>query len=167
MISKRLFSPVNPGKTHRMWNAKTTSTSPIKIDKTIKDFLPLWETDPSAFFHRPQTQPNIENNPPAQIYLHLSQLQQTRTVDLVRWRLSLLVFYQLREDFNKKHVHAGVQDQFVKIIHQSGLTQETDDEIKQNCTTWAGFGGRYQVLVKELGGRGVLLLLPDDISGSM
>ena len=151
-----------------MWNAKTASKTPIKIDDTIKTLLPSWESNPSSFFHYSSIEAHFKHELlPARMYLYLRHLRQNQAADTVRWRLFLLAFYQLKEDFNRKRLRSGAQADFIGIIRESGLVKETDDEIGQNCTAWANAGGRYNVLAEELGGRGALLLLPDNIPRNM
>ncbi|KAF7863806.1 hypothetical protein EAF04_006771 [Stromatinia cepivora] len=154
--------------THRMWNKKTISKEPIKINKDVKAILPLWRSQPSAFLDQLSVDPLGSPRLPSQLYLNLHRLQQTRSIESVRWRFLLVAFYELREDVNKTYFHSKnyvrseVQDEFISIICQSDMIKDTYENIKKNYVAWAKGGERYHVLIEELGGRGTLLLLPDD-----
>jgi hypothetical protein len=78
-----------------------------------------------------------------------------------------LAFYQLKKDLGRKIFRSTTGDDFVNIIVRSGLVNDTVDDVKQNCAAWANAGGRYGVIAEELGGKGILTLLPEEIPRKM
>jgi hypothetical protein len=151
-----------------MWNAKTESDERIIINESIKPLLPSWLENPSTFLHYSPKNTQFNGDLPARFYLTLKRLNESRVVDLVRWRFYLLGFYELKKTFGRQQLRANSGDEFANLIIESELEiDNTQDDVKQNCASWANAGGRYGKIAEELGGKGILILLPEDIHRNM
>ena len=82
-------------------------------------------------------------------------------MDRIRWRFILLTLYRLKKSVTSSFGYG--QELFVNIILHSGLVSDDRNTVANRLNQWANAGGRYHVLVTELG-IGCLILLPDDIT---
>ena len=78
-----------------------------------------------------------------------------------------MAFNELKTKLGRKTLRSRSEDEFINIIIRSGMIDETLDKIKSNCVAWANAGGRYRKIAHDLGGKGVLMLLPEDIPRNM
>ncbi|MCJ1437620.1 hypothetical protein MMC27_007007 [Xylographa pallens] len=138
---------------HRVWRSEKSEAF-ITINTSVENLMPLWNVQPSTFFLFNTSQHHHLSF--AEIYKSLNSFDLRQTVDCVRRRFFLLALYQLRQDVQKSG-HDFRE-------HLSVLGSDIGDETHKNCQTWAVYGGRYSVLTEKLGGKGILFLLPDDIS---
>jgi hypothetical protein len=146
-----------------MWNAKTESEEHITVNKSVKPLLKTWEANPTTFLQYAPANIQLSRELPAAFYFILKDLDQSRAVDAIKWRFYLVGFCQLKQDFGKSVLRSGSGDAFFDFVIGSNLIDDPSDIVKKNCTAWANAGGRYEKIARELGGKGILILLPEDI----
>lgn len=150
-----------------MWNTKTESKDHIAIDQSVEPLLETWEAAPTTFLQAPPAKAQLSGELPAAFYSILRDLNQSRAVDAIRWRFYLVGFYKLKQELGKSLLRSEARDAFFDRIVSSNMIDDPPDTVKKNCTTWANAGGRYEKIASELGGMGVLILLPEDIPRNM
>lgn len=146
-----------------MWNAKTLSNDPIIINQSIKPLLKTWEQNPYTFLQYAPANVLLESDFPGRLYHTLRTLNQSQAVDPIRWRFYLLALYHSKQNLAKRVLRASSEDEFINMVVDSDLVDEPRENVKQNCTAWANAGRRYEMIATELGGKGILILLPEDI----
>lgn len=152
---------------HRMWNSKTESEDQITIHWSIKPLLPTWETTPITFLQAAPADFQLSRELPAALYIFLRDLDQSRAVDTIKWRFHLVGFHQLKQDLGKSALRSRSGDEFCNLVVGSDLIHDPLETVRKNCITWANAGGRYEKVARELGGKGILMLLPEDIPRNM
>jgi hypothetical protein len=153
---------------NRLHGKKSRSTKPpskkkVTINKDVEPLLKSWGENPSTFT-LPATTLQIGLDHPAQLYVSLTELDRNRAVDAVRWRLYLLAFCELKDKLERVTVRGKTARVFENIIFNSNLVADSFDEVVQKCSLWANLGRRYQKIALGLGGRGSLIVFPDDIA---
>ncbi|KAL2801968.1 hypothetical protein BJX63DRAFT_441608 [Aspergillus granulosus] len=103
-----------------------------------------------------------QNNPLAHYYELVVQFENRLDLDRVRLRLLYVAFYRLKQD-----QHPGSQYEYydptpiAQAIFETGSIKDPLETILVKVRTWIGYGERYSLLATDLGGLGVLYILPD------
>ncbi|GFG19062.1 hypothetical protein IFM5058_09662 [Aspergillus udagawae] len=99
----------------------------------------------------------------AHCYASTVYYERQRDLGKIRLRLLYVVFYRL-----KQATEPGSQCNFysapnfiAQVIQNTGSTEDSTDTIRKNIRTWVGYGERYELLANDLGGLGVLYILPN------
>lgn len=80
-------------------------------------------------------------------------------------RFYLMALYSVAEVV-KMHRVRRVDEEIVKGIVDSGVILEDSKRITENWRQWVYWGHKYHNLTVDLGGKGILFLIPDDCFSS-
>lgn len=118
-----------------------------------------------SLFHVPNS---LQVCPLADFYKLLVLCENQQQLGKIRLRICYVAFFRL-----KNAVQPGTQYQYddasmfiAHLIRDSGCGDALSD-IERRVRRWVGLGERYSLLANDLGGLGVLYLLPEDGGESM
>ncbi|OQE09333.1 hypothetical protein PENFLA_c107G02405 [Penicillium flavigenum] len=113
-----------------------------------------------SLFHVPNS---LQACPLADFYKLLVLCENQQQLGKIRLRICYVAFFRL-----KNAVQPGTQYQYddasmfiAHLIRDSGCGDALSD-IERRVRRWVGLGERYSLLANDLGGLGVLYLLPED-----
>lgn len=66
----------------------------------------------------------------------------------------------------KQHRTRRVDDEIIKGIVESGATSENAEHVADSWRRWTYWGHKYHNLSRDLGGKGVIFLISDDVFSS-
>lgn len=66
-----------------------------------------------------------------------------------------------------QYQYFGTAESIAKSIQGEMLKKEPLEEISDRVRKWVGYGERYELLAKDLGGLGILYILPNYSSESL
>ncbi|KAG0156250.1 hypothetical protein PDIDSM_3427 [Penicillium digitatum] len=106
---------------------------------------------------------SLQACPLTDFYNLLVSCESQQQLGKIRLRICYVVFFRL-----KNSVQPGTQYQYddasmfiARLIGDSGCRDSISD-IERRVRLWVGLGERYSLLANDLGGLGVLYLLPED-----
>ncbi|KAJ5887373.1 hypothetical protein N7495_007414 [Penicillium taxi] len=104
-----------------------------------------------------------QNCPLSDFYQLLVLCENEQRLGRIRLRICYVVFYRL-----KNAIKPGTQYQYDEIsisiahlIRESGCKDQIHD-IERRVRLWVGLGERYSLIANDLGGLGILYILPED-----
>lgn len=100
-------------------------------------------------------------------YMFVNDIEKNKEFSTIRLRFFYVLFFRLKQSIQPKRLCADVINLLVRIIYHSGLVKDSKDVVEKKLVTWTDRGERYELLAKDLGGLGSLLVLPDDIPESV
>lgn len=103
----------------------------------------------------------------AECYMLMDKMKKENDIGPIRLRFHYLLFYRLKERIQPKGIWKDAISFMVDVIRVTGLVKDTEEEIRRRLMFWSDRGKRYDLLAKDLGGLGSLLVLPDDIPESV
>jgi hypothetical protein len=148
--------------------ARTRLAPNIKLSPQVEPIFNEWKVDYLQFYAQIEGAGfEPEQSPLAGAYSFLCRVETRYTMDRIRKRLLYVVFSRLKMAFHRTQLRGNILTQFARLIRQSGLIDESLEDIEERVGTWACRGDRYQLLSDDLGGLGALILLPQDIGDSV
>ncbi|KAJ5852779.1 uncharacterized protein N7529_012164 [Penicillium soppii] len=146
-------------------------TTPICLPEELRPFLLAWKDHPEGFdsplipFQGGGNQNgDVASNPVASKYLFLCTMERDSIVDRVRRRLCYIFFYMVKD-----HVqgHGPLTNDTILslslLIQSTRRVQPDEAMIHRKLRMWIDAGERLWLLSKDLGGFGIVFLLPEDI----
>ena len=145
-------------------------TTPISLPEELRPFLLAWKDRPEDFespllpFQESDYQNGDVGNPVARKYLFLCTMERDSIVDRVRRRLCYIFFYLVKD-----HVqgHGPLTQETIlslsRLIKSTRAIQSDEAMIQRKLGSWIDAGERLWLISKELGGFGIVFLLPEDI----
>ncbi|RAL03194.1 uncharacterized protein BO80DRAFT_470879 [Aspergillus ibericus CBS 121593] len=104
--------------------------------------------------------------PLAGCYMIVVDTEKKKDLNIIRLRLLYVLFHRLNLETQRRFGQA-VSDRLAQIIHASGLVTDTLETVEGRLGSWIDRGARYELLANDLGGLGVLFVLPDDVPESV
>lgn len=130
-----------------------------KLHPDIRRALYNGHKNPSLLFQAGSK--NLCQESSAADYLdYLYELDQSRQVNALRWRLSLIPLLEIFNKFDLPHANTETYNHLFTLISESSLSLKHKDEIRVCLPSWVAKSKRYNTLVKELG-PGSVCVLPD------
>jgi hypothetical protein len=146
-------------------------TTPISLPEELRPFLLVWKDRPEDFdspllpFQGNEDQiGDVIGNPVASKYLFLCTMERDSIVDRVRRRLCYIFFYLVKD-----HVqgHGPLTQETIlslsRLIKSTRGIQSDEALIQRKLGSWIDAGERLWLISKDLGGFGIVFLLPEDI----
>ncbi|EZF75414.1 hypothetical protein H105_03001 [Trichophyton soudanense CBS 452.61] len=143
---------------HRAFQTLWAAPAP-KLHPAVGRALYNGHNDPSSLF-RGVSKNLCRESSPADYLNYLYELDQSRQVNGVRWRLSLIPILELFNKFGNPHANTETYDHLFRLISESSLRFQHRDKIRKCLPGWVSKSKRYNTLVEELG-IGSLCVLPD------
>lgn len=100
-------------------------------------------------------------------YMFVTNIEKNKEFSTIRLRIFYVLFFRLKQSIQPKRLCADVITLLGRIIYHSGLVKDSKEVVERKLVTWTDRGERYELLAKDLGGLGSLLVLPDDIPESV
>lgn len=101
-------------------------------------------------------------------YMLVDNVEKNTIFSTIRLRFLYVSFFRLKESIQpEERLCTDVISLMVQTIYNSGLVKDSKDVVAKKLVNWTDRGERYDLLAKELGGLGSLLVLPDDIPESV
>ncbi|KAE8133849.1 hypothetical protein BDV38DRAFT_257230 [Aspergillus pseudotamarii] len=87
----------------------------------------------------------------------------------IRLRFLYVMFYRLKQwvEPGSQYQYFSAAEFIAQVILNSGSSSDSLDVVRNRVREWVGHGERYELLAKDLGGLGVLYILPDYGSKSL
>ncbi|EGE06666.1 hypothetical protein TEQG_05663 [Trichophyton equinum CBS 127.97] len=143
---------------HRAFRTLWVAPAP-KLHSDIRRALYNGHKNPSLLFQ--DGSKNLCQESLAADYLdYLYELDQSRQVNALRWRLSLIPLLEIFNKFDLPHANTETYNHLFTLISESSLSLKHKDEIRVCLPIWVAKSKRYNTLVKELG-PGSVCVLPD------
>jgi hypothetical protein len=147
---------------HHAIQTITKSNSSITILTAVRDKLTRWRSNIETFFEEDHIeQPRNGVNLIINLLSCLFILNQRATIDEIRWRISTVALYRIRNQISDRRSLSRDDKQiFIRFLTQLGVPLE----YQTDAVKWANIGKRYDSLASDLGGLGCLAALPSDIT---
>ena len=164
-----------PQRVNKVDRAATKDTV-ITVSDNIKQCIGQWIRYPKRFQHEnmsilpTQQQTTAPMDPLSQLalwFLSLANIERGLDINRIRRRFYYLIFYLLKKRCQDDGFAHDAVVMLTQMIMISGLVPLAEDKIQKSLRTWVEGGERYQLLSNDLGGPGVLFLLPDDMGEQM
>lgn len=94
----------------------------------------------------------------ARCYITIVRYEDRIELDNIRLRLLYVAFYRLKKSLKD---YPGAVSSIADALLSTGLIKDPIDIVRDRVTLWTRRGDRYDLLAKDLGGLGVLYILPD------
>lgn len=145
-------------------------SAPIFLPPVLSPYLKRWRDHPLEF-HLPlpgkRTQNNGQDTDSSALvaaFIRCSSFVDSIVVDKVRLRFYYVMFYLLsKEIIPQGTFNSDVEALLSSTIVRSGLVESDKKNVQVKLHDWIDFGERLWLLSDDLGGPGILFLLPDDI----
>ena len=132
------------------------------MDNIIKQQLVDWSLDICSFYQTvEQATASVCGYPLAQVYSFLQQVEKRNSQDQIRPRILLYALGEWAKSRLTGRYYNEIVDDFITAIAHSDLDTNNRDAIRRKLQSWVNKGQRYSQLGEELGGPGVLVLLPE------
>ncbi|KAE8383871.1 hypothetical protein BDV26DRAFT_2724 [Aspergillus bertholletiae] len=81
----------------------------------------------------------------------------------IRLRFLYVMFYRLKQwvEPGSQYQYFSAAEFIAQVILNNGSSSDSLDVVRNRVREWVGHGERYELLAKDLGGLGVLYILPD------
>lgn len=100
-------------------------------------------------------------SPLVHCYNLVIQSERRRALDQIRLRFLYVAFYRLKKKVQPGSEYSGAIPFLAQVILETGSIEDPFDIVQQRVRTWVSYGNRYDLIAKDLGGLGVLYVLPD------
>ncbi|EQL29686.1 hypothetical protein BDFG_07739 [Blastomyces dermatitidis ATCC 26199] len=148
--------------------AAARPNSQLQTSPSATEALSAWKQDPNSFFSLSGgSKINFNDFPLARFYNFFGQVEKSQVENTIRARLIRVFFYRLHTRFHEPYRSTEALARLVHIIIQSGFDVGDVEHVQERLKASVAIGSRYHLIAKDLGGLGVLFLLPDDISANV
>lgn len=100
-------------------------------------------------------------SPLVHCYNLVIQSERRRALDQIRLRFLYVAFYRLKKKAQPGSEYSGAIPFIAQALLETGSIKDPFDTIQKRVRTWVSYGNRYDLIAKDLGGLGVLYVLPD------
>lgn len=150
-------------------SAKDRALKKVLVDEKIHCHsfvhihLTKWSVDPSTFLDTTEQHHRTPSSG-GQLYQLLTHLTNSVVINQICLRFCLMLFSEWKSHFCQTRLRSA-KSLFIDDILQSGFAVgQCRDVIEKMSAAWASSGARYAQLASDLGGKGCLMLLPDNIT---
>lgn len=100
----------------------------------------------------------------ANCYMLVVNCERQEFLNKIRLRLLYVAFYRVKQNIQpgSQYEYSDAANYIAKAISHAGSVNDSFDTIHLNVRTWIGYGERYSLLANDLGGLGVLYILPEN-----
>ncbi|KAF5856042.1 hypothetical protein ETB97_007985 [Aspergillus alliaceus] len=113
--------------------------------------------------------PISQDNALAACYQLVLSCEEKVIVNKIRIRLLYVAFYRVKQDIQpgSQYEYSDAAKFIAEAISHASSIEDSFDIIHKKIRTWIGYGERFTLLANDLGGLGVLYILPDSDSKTL
>lgn len=158
--------------------AATRSRSSVNIPQVVQDLAEKREMlfpkvqnvrDGEPTYDRQSSLEDLQrfathsDNPLAKWYEFTVDHERKHELYKIRLRFLYVMFYRLKQwiEPESRPRYSNASDFIAQVILNTGSSSDSPEVVRNKVRGWVGHGERYELLAKDLGGLGVLYILPD------